>query len=73
MPGKVLIVDGYSEIGEHVGSAIVNLICLRHSLSSRAVANLKSVSEKSCFRSHLSNININTMDDKAANPSIKMK
>ena len=39
----VLIYDGNSEIGEHGRINLCYLICLRHSLRSRIVANLKFI------------------------------
>ena len=39
----VVILDGNSEIGTYVWSAIGNLICLRHMLMWTAVANLNFV------------------------------
>ena len=38
----VLVLDGNSEIGEHVRSYLCYLICLRHRIISRAVTNQKS-------------------------------
>ena len=39
VPHMVLILDGNSEIGAHVGSNICYLICLRHLIRSRVVSN----------------------------------
>ena len=39
----VVIFDGNSEIGAHAQSAIVDLICLRHSFGSRSVEDLKII------------------------------
>ena len=45
----VLIVDGNSELGAHVGNNLWYLICLRHLIISRAVTNQISFSEKAIF------------------------
>ena len=49
----VIILDGYSEIGGNVQSEIGNFICFRHLYRSKAVANLKLISEKSFFPSYV--------------------
>ena len=45
----VLIVDGNSEIDAHVGSNLCYLICLRHSIRSKAVTNRIFLFEKTYF------------------------
>ena len=46
--------DGNSEIGAHKKSEIDNLICLRHSFRTGAVANLKSLLTCSKLSSNIS-------------------
>ena len=45
----MLLLDGNSEIGAHLRSDIVNLICSMHLIRSRAVSNLKFIPEKPFF------------------------
>ena len=46
---KVLILDGNSEIGAHIGSSIFSLICFRRLFRSRTVTNRIFLSEKTIF------------------------
>ena len=54
--GMVLILDGNPELGAQVRSNLVYLICLRHSIRSRAVTNQIFFSENAYFPSSVAHL-----------------
>ena len=64
----VLILDGKSEIGPHVGSNLCYLICIRHLIRSKAVINLIFFFSKKAFLHSKLPSNVSIMDKNDSTP-----